>query len=415
MLSAILTDQMHQPWRTFVAIINRCISGKTTGLDRLKESRAQILWGMYNKKNVDYVALLWEDFMYQADNSEISSARKEHMPYPRFTKVIINHFISKDKNISMKNMINLYTIHNDSLLSTLKFVSKIQDYQQYGALIPDDMINQNIKDSKAYKTYYDFSTGEATPKKARKYKKVASPFRKLSLVLAEEPVEKPKRARKPAKKGKGMNLLSDAALLEAAQVKEALKKIKKDSHMLHARGSGVPDVPKYLSESENESWGDSGDDESNDDESDKVTKDDDVESDANEDKEASDSKKKDSDDHKNLNVNQNDDEEEEHEEEYRFEFNDDEEEYDELYKDVDVKLLDAEHEKERKGDAEMTDADKNVSQERLYEQVIDDAHVRQEESSTLAPPLLTVPVTAISKTSTVAATTVPSIIQPFSS
>nr|GEZ93398.1 hypothetical protein [Tanacetum cinerariifolium] len=78
---------------------------------------------------------------------------------------------------------------------------------------------------------------------------------------------------------------------------------------------------------------------------------------------------------KSLIVNHNDDEEEEHEEEYSFEFNDDEEEYDELYKDVDNKSLDAEHEKERKGDAEMTDADKNVSQERSYEQVVDDAHV----------------------------------------
>ncbi|GJX79533.1 hypothetical protein Tco_0327682 [Tanacetum coccineum] len=77
MLSAIHTDQMHHPWRTFVAIINRCIFGKTTRLDRLRELRAQILWGMYNKKNVDYVALMWEDFMYQADNREISSARKE--------------------------------------------------------------------------------------------------------------------------------------------------------------------------------------------------------------------------------------------------------------------------------------------------------------------------------------------------
>ncbi|GJQ96096.1 hypothetical protein Tco_0007235 [Tanacetum coccineum] len=68
MLSTIYTDQMNQPWRTFAAIINRCISRKTTRLDRLRESRAQILWGMYNLKNVDYVDLLWEDFMYQADN-----------------------------------------------------------------------------------------------------------------------------------------------------------------------------------------------------------------------------------------------------------------------------------------------------------------------------------------------------------
>ncbi|GJV69484.1 hypothetical protein Tco_1484993 [Tanacetum coccineum] len=37
MLSAIHIDQMHQPWRTIDAIINRCISGKTTGLDRLRE------------------------------------------------------------------------------------------------------------------------------------------------------------------------------------------------------------------------------------------------------------------------------------------------------------------------------------------------------------------------------------------
>ncbi|GJQ96686.1 hypothetical protein Tco_0007825 [Tanacetum coccineum] len=102
----------------------RCISRKTTGLDRLRESRAQILWGMYYKKNVDYAALLWEDFMYQADNREISSARKKHMPYPRFTKVIINHFISKDKTISMRNRINLHIIRDDSLLGTLKFVSK---------------------------------------------------------------------------------------------------------------------------------------------------------------------------------------------------------------------------------------------------------------------------------------------------
>ncbi|GKB68426.1 hypothetical protein Tco_0929838, partial [Tanacetum coccineum] len=85
MLYVIHTDQMHQHWRTFVVIINWCISGKTTRLAMLRESRAQILWGMYNEKNVDYVSLLWEDFMYQANNREISSARKEHMPYPRFT------------------------------------------------------------------------------------------------------------------------------------------------------------------------------------------------------------------------------------------------------------------------------------------------------------------------------------------
>nr|GEW45406.1 hypothetical protein [Tanacetum cinerariifolium] len=288
-------------------------------------------------------------------------------------------------------------------------------------------------------------------------------------------------------RGKCMDILSDATILKAAQVKEALQKRKKDSYMLHACGSGdgdgsqpkvpdvfkdkttvtdegVPDVVKYLSKSKNESWGDSGDDGSNDDDSDEVTKDDDeedAESDANGDKEASDSKKTDSDDDENLNVNQNDDEEEDHEEEYSFEFNNDEEEYDVLYEEVDVKSLDAELEKEKKGDAEMMDGDKNVSQEISYEQVVDDSHVtlttaqktkgsmqssfvssdfasrfinldnvppvdnevssmmnvkvRHEGLNTFAPPLLTVHVTAIPDTFTVAAKTVPPIIQSFSS
>ncbi|GJS63476.1 hypothetical protein Tco_0678040 [Tanacetum coccineum] len=259
------------------------------------------------------------NFMYQADNREISSARKEHMPYPRFTKVIINHFISKDKTISMRNMINLHTIRDDSLLGTLKFVSKTQDYQQYGALIPDDIINQDIKDSQAYKTYYDFATGKVPPRKARKYMKVASPPRKLSPVKEAEPVKKAKRVKRPAKKSttaptagvvirdtpgvsvskkkaptkadriKGIEILSDVALLEATQLKEATKRSKKDFHISQASGSGdgtdlesgvpdeqqrktsgtdegtgtiprVPDVPKYQFESDDESWGDSEDD-----------------------------------------------------------------------------------------------------------------------------------------------------------
>nr|GEX81794.1 hypothetical protein [Tanacetum cinerariifolium] len=43
-LNDVVVDQMHQPWRTFAALINISLSGKTTGLDKLRLSRAQILW-----------------------------------------------------------------------------------------------------------------------------------------------------------------------------------------------------------------------------------------------------------------------------------------------------------------------------------------------------------------------------------
>ncbi|GKB50561.1 hypothetical protein Tco_0901314 [Tanacetum coccineum] len=49
-LSDVNVNHMHQPWRSFAAIINKCLSGKTTALESLRLSHAQILWGMYHNK-----------------------------------------------------------------------------------------------------------------------------------------------------------------------------------------------------------------------------------------------------------------------------------------------------------------------------------------------------------------------------
>ncbi|GKA29146.1 hypothetical protein Tco_0715391 [Tanacetum coccineum] len=54
-------DYLHQPWRAFATVINKCLSGKETRMDKIRLSRAQILWGMFHIKNIDYVYLLWED------------------------------------------------------------------------------------------------------------------------------------------------------------------------------------------------------------------------------------------------------------------------------------------------------------------------------------------------------------------
>ncbi|GKE47888.1 hypothetical protein Tco_1479146, partial [Tanacetum coccineum] len=294
-------------------------------------------------------------------------------------------------------------------------------------------------------TYYDFETGKVPPRKARKYKKVASSLRKLSPVKEAEPAKKAKRVKRPAKKStttptagvvirdtpgvsvskkkppakadrsKGIEILSNVALSEAAKLKEATKRSQKDFHMLHASGSGdgvgsqpkvpdesedktigtdegtgtiprVTDVPKYQSESDNESWGESEDDNDNDSEDDKddnnddVSKCDDDKADSDNDgSDAHDNERTDSDDDdENPTFTLKDYDEEEHEEEY--ESNNDyenmfEEEVDDLYKDVNVRSLGTEHEKERKDDAEMTEVDQNISQEYPYMQVIEDTHV----------------------------------------
>ncbi|GJW91891.1 hypothetical protein Tco_0169444 [Tanacetum coccineum] len=150
--------------------------------------------GMYYNQNVDFVELLWKDFMFQIDNKD--SKKQEKMYYPRFTKAIIQHFISKDKSISMRNRLFVHTVKHDSILGSLRFVSKTEEHQVYGELFPAEMSNKKMQNSTTYKTYLAFATGAATPKKARKFKKHASSSKKKTLVVVEEPAEK--LAKKPA-------------------------------------------------------------------------------------------------------------------------------------------------------------------------------------------------------------------------
>ncbi|GJY27159.1 hypothetical protein Tco_0401885 [Tanacetum coccineum] len=217
------------------------------------------------------------------------------MSYLRFTKVITDHVNSKDNSISMRNRIILHTAHDDSLLGALKFVSKIEDCQKYGALIPDGMINDDIKLSTAYKTYLDYATGKVPPKKARKFKKHASPKLKTIPASPKEPTQKGKRFKRHAKKattapstgvvirdtpnnlvskkiapaktdrGKGIELLSDAsgssegADFDSEVLDEQTSKTKDTSEGTGMK-PGVPDVSKEdSSDSDDGSWGNSKD------------------------------------------------------------------------------------------------------------------------------------------------------------
>nr|GEU47628.1 hypothetical protein [Tanacetum cinerariifolium] len=384
----------------------RSLSGKISSLDKLCLSRAKILRGMCYKKNVDYVELLWEDFTYQINNRGHKKQKK--MYYPRFTNVIIYYFITKDKTVSRRNKIGMHTSRDDHLINTLRFVS----------------VNEAIK-----------------------FKKPASP--KLTTVPAspKESTKKSKRVKRPANKSTNAPIagvvirdtLGVSVSKKKAPAKKALKKSKQETHKLQesglnegddfesevldeskaksldtSEGNGVKprvlDVSKADSfESVNKSWEDSEDNNKSDDNNDKGS--------------------------------ENDDDDDENKE---F----DDEEYDDSYKDVNVRSKVIEHKEVGKRYVEMTDATRESgSQEKPYEQVVEDVHVtlttsrktegskqssyvssnfaskfvildnvslvidevasmmnvkvHQEESSTQAPPFLLVPVTAILETSSV--------------
>nr|GFA62287.1 hypothetical protein [Tanacetum cinerariifolium] len=126
-----------------------------------------------------------------------------------------------------------------------------------------------MKESKSYKTYLGYAAVTVSPKVARKFKK-ASPSKKDSVPVPadEEPIQKGKRVKRSAKKSsttpttgivvrephvetqskrkekvdvaraKGIDLLSEVALIEEAHMKEVRKKSLRDFHKSHPSGSG---------------------------------------------------------------------------------------------------------------------------------------------------------------------------------
>ncbi|GJS75622.1 hypothetical protein Tco_0725503 [Tanacetum coccineum] len=156
--------------------------------------------GLFYKKNVDYAELIWEDCQYQIDYRQTSVRRREIMPYLRFTKVIIHHFHSKYKSISKRHGLFMNLIKDDGVLGRLKFVSKGEYNQVYGMSIPDVMVNNDIKNSKAYQTYLAISTGIVVPNKARKgMKTTAAPKKKGSITADDNINHDPKEVLKLGK------------------------------------------------------------------------------------------------------------------------------------------------------------------------------------------------------------------------
>ncbi|GKC11625.1 hypothetical protein Tco_1008407 [Tanacetum coccineum] len=177
----------------------------------------------------------------------------------------------------------MYTSKDDYLINTLRFVSRKESSQIYRFVLPECLISLEMKESKAYKTYLGHTTGVVPPKIARKFKK-ASPFKKDSIPVQadEEPVQKGKRVKRYAKKSsttpaagivfretpvktkstgkekvdvsrrKGIDLLSEVALAEKAQLKEITPIVTNEGI---GNKPGVPDVTEDDStESESESW-----------------------------------------------------------------------------------------------------------------------------------------------------------------
>ncbi|GKD72625.1 hypothetical protein Tco_1330907 [Tanacetum coccineum] len=148
--------------------------------------------------------LLWKVFAYLVHQVENKNSKKNNdMYYPRFTKVIVDYFMAKDQAILRRNKMFWHYARDDFMFTIIRVISKHQDTQVYGAILPQHLTNLAMLESEAYKTYLAYATGEKIPK--LKYGKnkadsESSPKKKIVTTAKGKRLKTSAKAAKPAKK-----------------------------------------------------------------------------------------------------------------------------------------------------------------------------------------------------------------------
>nr|GFA02356.1 hypothetical protein [Tanacetum cinerariifolium] len=140
-LSTVVTNDLFQPWRALLTIINLCLTGKTSRFKRPRAPVLQILWGIVTGDNIDYAERIWEEFIQSIHTfiddkrnlSRHTSGKKRAtlivIPSVRFTKLIIHH-LQRMHRFHPRPDSPLHLSNEEHVLGYLKFTPYYQEYQE---------------------------------------------------------------------------------------------------------------------------------------------------------------------------------------------------------------------------------------------------------------------------------------------
>nr|GEY63371.1 retrovirus-related Pol polyprotein from transposon TNT 1-94 [Tanacetum cinerariifolium] len=183
-LTDVNVNKLYQPWRSFAAVINKCLTGKSSGINSLRISQAQILWGLYHQSNVDYAYLIWTTQQYGAI-----------LPIELTTEDIKNN----------------------------------KAYKEYYACATGEAAPKLKASARKKKSGYASSTTPPTP--------IATPTPTTTVVAAPRlsaaaKGKQPARATTPTEP-------TDVERTEAEQLKIVLKRSRQETHISQQHGSGI--------------------------------------------------------------------------------------------------------------------------------------------------------------------------------
>ncbi|GJY18497.1 hypothetical protein Tco_0389988 [Tanacetum coccineum] len=208
----VVTNDMFQPWRALTTVINLCLTGNTSGFERLRAPVLQILWGIVNRAHIDYAERMWEEFTQsiytfiedKKNLAQHTQGKKKAtlivIPSVRFTKLIVYYLQSKHK---------------------------FHPRPVFGMPIPNDLITGDIRGEQYYNAYLE---------------KVAKHQRYLAgeeVSDPDSPAPKPAKATKPkaSKQSKPLQLKQPTRKPNTAPSQVSGKEMKADAFV----DEGVPE------------------------------------------------------------------------------------------------------------------------------------------------------------------------------
>ncbi|GJR95423.1 hypothetical protein Tco_0267597 [Tanacetum coccineum] len=237
-------NNLFQPWRVMLTLINQCLTGKTSRSDKPRHPILQMLWGIVTRSNVDYAKLLWEEFVqgiqtffsHRASLNIPSKKSTPHViPYCRFTKLII-YYLGSRHNIHRRSESPIHVTGDDFPIGNLKFVPKDMVARKPTAKRDEQKKTASAADKPKN------PTPVKKPATAKQTKHVTEKSTKPSPVKKAGKAETIRQL--PVVDGKGKGIATDEqAALSLLDLHNPKKKTTTDQYVFQRRTPAAEDAP----------------------------------------------------------------------------------------------------------------------------------------------------------------------------
>ncbi|GJZ24086.1 hypothetical protein Tco_0561545, partial [Tanacetum coccineum] len=143
--SSFKTTGLLQPWQTLCKIFSKCLTTRVTGWDQPPLQIMKMLHCFVNNIHVDYAELLWEGLYYLLHHPTSS------IPYLRFTKIIISHYMTIFPDISRRARDMYHNLQDDDIMKNI--FNSGRHKNKVGMHIPAWMIIDEMKQTEHYRMY----------------------------------------------------------------------------------------------------------------------------------------------------------------------------------------------------------------------------------------------------------------------